>query len=541
MLRKKDVINEKRIIFLNLSFLILLITLIIRLAFLQINPSEKVSGEMNNYQLENLSQMKYRIFDTNGKDLLDYSKKYIIVLDSKPFMLNNYEETLKDLMALNFIMKSEIGDFNYSDVMKSEGKIYYTVSEETFNKVNKLKNIKGIYTYIYDEIDNKEAWTTSNFLANIKEENIVEDSLEFELYQYLKENEYPQGKFYMDDGAVYEKGVLLSSNKNNNIKLTIDQSWEESIREVLKEEKYSFLKNVGVVVSEAGTGKIKAMVQKDESQANVNLGIGQLGYEPGSIFKIITEAVALDLGLISPDDVFSCEGEICQKNGKPHGHGSLSVEDALKISCNDVFAKVGNIIGYDEMMKYLENMGLFKTVLNLKGDNRNEAAGSKPSVEDSMNNISIGQTTIVTPIQMAGLYNTIVNDGIYIKPTIVEAIIDNEDNIIKEFKEKETRIFSETAAKLAQNSLQKVISEGSGFEAKVEDVIVGGKTGTSTGNGGTNHGWFAGYFEMNNKKYTIVVLAPNIGEKHPDGRELGGGNTGAPIFRDIVNILTKNN
>ncbi|NLL29489.1 MAG: penicillin-binding protein 2, partial [Clostridiales bacterium] len=285
MLRKKDVINEKRIIFLNLSFLILLITLIIRLAFLQINPSEKVSGEMNNYQLENLSQMKYRIFDTNGKDLLDYSKKYIIVLDSKPFMLNNYEETLKDLMALNFIMKSEIGDFNYSDVMKSEGKIYYTVSEETFNKVNKLKNIKGIYTYIYDEIDNKEAWTTSNFLANIKEENIVEDSLEFELYQYLKENEYPQGKFYMDDGAVYEKGVLLSSNKNNNIKLTIDQSWEESIREVLKEEKYSFLKNVGVVVSEAGTGKIKAMVQKDESQANVNLGIGQLGYEPGSIFK----------------------------------------------------------------------------------------------------------------------------------------------------------------------------------------------------------------------------------------------------------------
>lgn len=541
MLRKKDVINEKRIIFLNLSFLILLITLIIRLAFLQINPSEKVSGEMNNYQLENLSQMKYRIFDTNGKDLLDYSKKYIIVLDSKPFMLNNYEETLKDLMALNFIMKSEIGDFNYSDVMKSEGKIYYTVSEETFNKVNKLKNIKGIYTYIYDEIDNKEAWTTSNFLANIKEENIVEDSLEFELYQYLKENEYPQGKFYMDDGAVYEKGVLLSSNKNNNIKLTIDQSWEESIREVLKEEKYSFLKNVGVVVSEAGTGKIKAMVQKDESQANVNLGIGQLGYEPGSIFKTITEAVALDLGLISPDDVFSCEGEICQKNGKPHGHGSLSVEDALKISCNDVFAKVGNIIGYDEMMKYLENMGLFKTVLNLKGDNRNEAAGSKPSVEDSMNNISIGQTTIVTPIQMAGLYNTIVNDGIYIKPTIVEAIIDNEDNIIKEFKEKETRIFSETAAKLAQNSLQKVISEGSGFEAKVEDVIVGGKTGTSTGNGGTNHGWFAGYFEMNNKKYTIVVLAPNIGEKHPDGRELGGGNTGAPIFRDIVNTLTKNN
>ncbi|MBU5454088.1 penicillin-binding transpeptidase domain-containing protein [Caproiciproducens sp. MSJ-32] len=539
MLNEKNKVNKKRVVTLKISYIVLFLTLIIRLAFLQLNPSEKVSGEMNNYQLENLSQMKYRIFDINGKDLLDYNKKYVVVLDTKPFRLNNYEETLEDLMALNFIMKSEVGDFNYSDVMKNEGKIYYTVSEETFNKVNKLKNIKGIYTYIYDEIDNKEAWKTSNFLVDINEENLVEDSLEFELYQYIKDNKYPQGKFYMDDGAVYGKGLLLAYDKNNNIRLTIDQAWEEKIREVLKKEEYSFLNNVGVVVSEAATGKIKAMVQKDETQANVNLGIGQLGYEPGSIFKTIVETVALDLGLISPDDVFTCTGEICQKNGKPYSHGSLSVEDALKISCNDVFAKVGNIIGYDKMIEYLKNMGLFSPVLNLKGENRNEAAGSKPKIEDSMNNISIGQTVLVTPVQMAGLYNTIVNDGIYIKPTIVDAIVDNNDNVIKEYKEKEKRIFSETAAKLAQNSLQKVISEGSGYEARVEDVLVGGKTGTSTGNGGTNHGWFAGYFEINNKKYTIIVIAPNIGEKHPDGRELGGGNTGAPIFKDIVNSLTK--
>ena len=63
------------------------------------------------------------------------------------------------------------------------------------------------------------------------------------------------------------------------------------------------------------------------------------------------------------------------KDGKPYGHGTLSVEDALKVSCNDVFAKVGNKIGYSYMMDYLNNMGLFKPVLNLKGDNRNEASG----------------------------------------------------------------------------------------------------------------------------------------------------------------------
>ena len=529
----KNRADLKRIVIITGSYLIIISLLVVRLYFLQMHPSSNVSGQMKNYQAENLSQMKYRIFDTNGKDMMDYNKKYIVILDTKPFMLNNYEETLEDLMALNFIMKSEEPDFNYSDVMKNDGKIYYTVSEETFNKVNKLKNIKGIYTYTYDEVDTKEAWKTSNFLADIADENVIENSLEYDLNSYIKNNTYPEAKFYLDEKAVYGDGELTLEN-NNNIKLTVDETWEDKVREVLKKENYAFLKNIGVVVSEVETGKIKAMVQKDETQANVNLGIEQLGYEPGSIFKVITETVALDKGIISPTDVFSCTGEICSKDGKPYGHGDLSVEDALKISCNDVFAKVGAKVGYNEMMTYLEKMGLFKPVFNIKGENRNEASGVKPTVENSMNNISIGQTIMVTPVQMAGLYNTVVNDGVYIKPTIVESIVDDNDNIVKEFKEEQVRVFSQTAARLAQETMSKVIWEGSGFEAKVEGVNIGGKTGTSTGNGGTNHGWFAGYFEMDGKKYTIVVIAPNIGEKHPDGRELGGGNTGAPIFRDIV-------
>lgn len=538
MFIEKNKVNFKRIVIIMACYLTIILILGIRLYLLQIHPSSVVSGEMQNYQTEKLSQMKYRIFDENGRDMMEYSKKYIVILDTKPFMLNNYEETLGDLMALNFIMKSENIDFNYSDVMKNKGKIYYTVSEETFDKVNKLKNIKGIYTYIYDEIDTKEAWKTGAFLSNIDEENIIEESLEGNLNEYLKENNYPEAKFYLDDKAIYGDGEVILG-KNNNIKLTVNKEWEEKIRKILRMEDYGFLKNVGVIVSEAETGKIKAMVQKDETQANINLGIGQLGYEPGSIFKVITEAVALDMGLISPTDVFSCTGEICQKDGKPYGHGDLSVEDALKVSCNDVFAKVGAEIGYNDMILYLEKMGLFNQVLNIKGKNNNESSGVKPTMENSMNNISIGQTIMVTPLQMAGLYNTVVNDGVYIKPKLIDAIVDEKDNVVKEFRTEEKRIFSETSARLTQETMSKVIWEGSGFEAKVEGINIGGKTGTSTGNGGVNHGWFAGFFEYLGKKYTIIVVAPNIGEKHPDGRELGGGNTGAPIFREIVNELTK--
>ncbi|AYE33150.1 penicillin-binding transpeptidase domain-containing protein [Clostridium septicum] len=536
---KKRVIKLDRIQITFIIFILLIFALGGRLYFLQVHPTEMVTGEMTNHQTEDISQIRYKIFDTNGKDMMNYNKKYIMVLDTKPFMLNNYEETLEDLMALNFIMKSEDSEFNYTKIMNEGGKRYYKISEETYNKINKLENVKGIYTYIYDEVDSKEAWRVENFLSKVGEKDEVEGSLQSELNKYLASNKYPKSRFYLDDKAVYGEGEVDEGSENKNIKLTINKEWEDKIREILKKEDYDFLKNVGVVVSEADTGKIRAIVQKDETQANVNLGIEQLGYEPGSIFKVITETIGLDLGLIRSTDTFICSGVICSKNGKSYAHGALSVEGALKISCNDVFAKVGSLIGYDKFMEYVEKMGLFKQALGVAGDNKNEAAGVKPKREDSMNNISIGQATMVTPVQMAGLYNTVVNDGVYIKPTIVEEILDKDNNTVHKFLNEPVRVFSQTSAKIAQETMSKVIWEGSGFEAKVEGVKIGGKTGTSTGEGGTNHGWFAGYFIKDEKKYTIVVIAPHIGEKHPDGRELGGGNTGAPIFRDIVTTLVK--
>jgi hypothetical protein len=119
-----------------------------RLSILQIYPSERVVSSYQNHQEESITDMNYMILDTNGKDLMKYDKKYELVIDTRPFSLNNYEETLEDLMALNFIMKSENPEFNYTEIMKQSGKIYFNICEDTYNKINNLKNIKGIYTYV---------------------------------------------------------------------------------------------------------------------------------------------------------------------------------------------------------------------------------------------------------------------------------------------------------------------------------------------------------------------------------------------------------
>ena len=135
---------EKRLIHILCTFITLLVLLSIRIAILQLYPSENVQSSYQNHQSENVTNMKYSIFDSNGDDILRYKKKYVLVIDARPFSLNNYEETLQDLMTMNFIMKGEDPDFNYSDIMKQSGKLYYIISEDTYEKIKNLKNIKGI-------------------------------------------------------------------------------------------------------------------------------------------------------------------------------------------------------------------------------------------------------------------------------------------------------------------------------------------------------------------------------------------------------------
>lgn len=504
-----------------------------RLYVLQIYPSEKVQSSYQNHQEENISNMNYMILDTNGKDLMKYDKKYVLVIDTKPFSLNNYEETLEDLMALNFIMKSENPEFNYTDIMKQSGKIYYNISEDTYNKINKLKNIKGIYTYITDEIDTKKAWSISSMLSKISDEEHEVGSLESEIYTYLKDNEQPKREFYLDNRAVYAKQSVSISDSNKNLKLTIDKDIEDKVRHVLEKEDYSYLSNIGISIIESDTGKIRTMVQKDESAANINLGIQQIGYEPGSIYKIITLGAALDMGLININNTFACNGKICKEV-----HGKLSVEQAFEKSCNDIFAQIGSMVGYEKLMEYSEALGLYDRVLNLESGNRNEAKGVKPSKEAGINNISIGQCMNVTPVQMLGAINSVVNNGVYEKPYLVESILDKDDNVIKEFKTDKKRVYSETTAKLIKNSMRQVIIKGTGIKAYIGDLDIGGKTGSATGNQGQTHGWFAGYFSVGEKNYTMIVFTPEIESmKNLDNEALGGGDTAAPIFKDIVKTL----
>lgn len=473
--------------------------------------------------------MKYSIFDSNGDDILRYKKKYVLVIDARPFSLNNYEETLQDLMTMNFIMKGEDPDFNYSDIMKQSGKLYYIISEDTYEKIKNLKNIKGIYEYETEDSDIKYAWSIGSIFSKMLDNEHESDSLEADLYEYLKNNETPNAEFYLDEKAIYSKKEMNISDNNRNVQLTIDKKMTDKVEEVLDSDNYANLKNISAAIIESDTGKIRVLAQKDESQANINLAMQQIGYEPGSIYKIITLGSALEEGIINLNEKYICRGHICKTP-----HGSISVEKAFEISCNDVFAQIGSKVGYDKLMAYSKKLGLYDRVLGLKDSGQNEAAGLEPKEEAGMNNISIGQCMNVTPLQMAGAINAIVNNGYYIKPYIVENILDKDGNVIKSIEGKGERVFSQTTAKIVRSSMRNVVLNGTGTKADIKGMNIGGKTGSATGSNKKTHGWFAGYFSYNKKTYTMVIFTPEIEGIGENNEELGGGNTAAPIFKEIV-------
>ena len=96
-----------------------------------------------------------------------------------------------------------------------------------------------------------------------------------------------------------------------------------------------------------------------------------------------------------------------------------------------------------------------------------------------------------------------------------------------------------TASKIVKNAMRNVVLKGTGTKADIKGINIGGKTGSATGSDNKTHGWFAGYFTYKNKNYTMVIFTPELEGIDENNEEAGGGNTAAPIFKEIVKNITK--
>ncbi|GIM27908.1 penicillin-binding protein [Clostridium polyendosporum] len=537
--------NSRRVNIIRIMLIFLLVGLFGRLFYLQnkYNPKAVNTSFKNNTQQDSISQTKYLLLDENGKDLLNYNKRYVVVIDVMSFKLNSAENNLKNLLAFNFIMKSEKSDFSFKDLLSKNGKVYFSVSEENYNKIQQLKGMKGMYMFIFDEVNKSEAWKIETMLISPYKNNTQDKSdkkelkdsgtLEKTIFDYTNNNVTPNVMYRIQNDSTYQLQGYNIPNSNINVKLTLNKDWQDTIRNILKNEKYKSFQNVGVVIIEADSGKVRALVQKDETQPNIALGVTNYCFDPGSTFKIIAEAAAIEENF-DEKELFYCNGQYCS-----HAHGYVNIHDAFKLSCNEVFRKIGIELGYDKLIGLAKKQGLFTKNLGLQ----DESPGVLPEEDNNIVNIAIGQTFLVSPLQMSAVVATVLNNGGYIKPYIIDEFVDNSGKIIKKFSSNETQVIkSSTAAKIKED-MREVVLDGTGTNGKIEGIETGGKTGTAEApqnNKENYHGWFAGYFNMNGKYYSLVVFVPNMREF--DSEQGKSGNTAAaPIFKDIVVNLLKTN
>ena len=214
-------------------------------------------------------------------------------------------------------------------------------------------------------------------------------------------------------------------------------------------------------------------------------------YEPGSVFKTITLAIALEEGLVDANSTFYCGGHVEVAGRDPvkcwriQGHGTQTLAEAVQNSCNVAFVNIGFRIGAETFYKYIEEFGLFKkTNIDLPG----EAGSIWWSYDEFVNGMfktelaatSFGQTFNITPVQLVTAISAAVNGGNLYTPHVVRQITDNNGNIVYSGNSEPLRqiISAETSAVVC-SLLESVVSEGTGANAAVKGYSVGGKTGTS--------------------------------------------------------------
>lgn len=265
-------------------------------------------------------------------------------------------------------------------------------------------------------------------------------------------------------------------------------------------------------------------------------------YEPGSTFKIITAAAALEEGVVKLDDTFYCPGyKIVEDRrircARTTGHGAETFETGIMNSCNPVFMELGERLGAENFVGYFKQFGLLsKTNIDLPGEAGTIMHKTENIGPVELATISFGQSFQITPIQLVTTVSSIINGGTRVTPHFGVSVQDADGNTVKTFSyETHENICTAETSETMRYLLEKVVSEGTGKNAKIEGFSIGGKTATSQTLPRSDHKYissFLGFAPADNPQVLVLVVINN-----PQGIYYGG-TIAAPVAKEIFeNIL----
>lgn len=324
----------------------------------------------------------------------------------------------------------------------------------------------------------------------------------------------------------------------NHLQLTLDREYQRIVETVMDQ----YITKGAVAVIEIASGDVLAAASRpnfDQNMVSKYLNghdelidrSERVAFYPGSVFKVLLAAAALEENLVTPYEVFLCPGSHCFSDGTEikclKAHGEVTLAEAISQSCNTAFIQLGQRLGSEKVKQYAEKLG-FTVKLS---------AGSPPAF---LANTSIGQEgVLVSPLQIANLYTVLGREGLYQPWRIVSAIRNYQGDVIQDYpRTVPERVFSQENCRIVNQALIETARTGPGRMAWLENGGSAGKTGTAQANDNKRViAWYAGFAPADNPQVAIAVMV----EENKTGSQTGlrGGDTAAPLFKEIASQILK--
>ena len=585
---KKSIGYKSRLYIVSAIVFCLLGFLVFRLAWVMIVSGRSLEAKANSEWQKEVSVTAQRgdILDRNGSVLVSSANVYRIDFDLDTVRNHIKEKNLTmDDIAVQI---SDVTGVEVDKVLKALNRKNSDGSDASYAPL-----IRGVTKAVADSADDldiyglivsrdvKRYYPNENFLASalggINSEGTGLTGIE------LQYDEYLAGIAGMKIGAYDSRGNRLPFDTykftpaidGSDIVTTIDENLQyiaEKIAEKGLDQHNA--KGVHVLIMDPNNGEILAMVNKPDYDPNdpfsgyesfdgetdndkiQNMWRNWLvsdTFEPGSTFKTITMIAALEEGLVSDNNIFTCNGSVKFGNTTVHcwkheGHGTQTLAEVLKNSCNVGMMEIGEKLGIDNLNEYIYKLGFGKTTgIDLPGEASGIVKTSDTVSAIDLATISFGQTNTVTALQLMAAFNSIANGGDLIQPHIVKEISHEDesgnrviDETIKPTIKKD--LLSDENTALLRSYLERTVTKDGPDGSFIQGYNVGGKTGTAQKVDPTT-----GTYSSDKYISSMVALAPVenpqitvfIAVDEPSNGLYYGGEVAAPLMKELFEEVFK--
>lgn len=497
------------------------------------------------------------IYDRNGK--LIVGNKMALTLSSINRQIKDKEDASLQIARVLGVDSSKIlahlNKKNSVEIIKPEGR---KLSLEKAKELMDLK-IDGLYL----ATDSTRYYPYTDMLGqSLGFTNIDNDGLtglELTYNSYLKEqkgalNIYTDAKGNLMQNMVsYYDGYTSGMNLYLSIDLNINQVLDNIVKQAAT--RYNPNSIIASAMS-VKTGEILGISQYpfyniedyqsyEQSIYNQNHLVWK-SFEPGSTFKVVTYSAALNEGLFDVNETFHCSGSLSIgghkiKCWKRSGHGSQTFLEGIENSCNVAFMKLGERLGKEKLMAYVDAFGFGKkTGVDLTGEAKGILFKTSQMGTTELATASFGQGNSTTPIQLMQALATILNNGIKVQPSVLKYVTDDVNNLIYENKKTtQQRVIKEEVSSIMKYALESVSALGTGRNAYRNGLRIGGKTGTSQialpGGGYAQNEYVLSYLgaaPMNDPEVIVYIALDR-----PKDTVQYGGVVAAPLAGDIFDQI----